>query len=882
MSGAGECAHCATPLVAPDAGPRRIGQVVEMGNRLLSKKGIVIADDGQQVTVASKADAPLVVPATQFDAFAPVPVAGPEVIGAAGRLWRANQAKNDGSIKAKWTSETIESAAAGFASANLASTRAAALDAIALGLTDQVDRLPLSPTEIAWYRACAYASTGDVPALVASVEALPAHGFHGRVPLLLGHVAALYADPALAARARVLLDAFVADDPDARALSVALAPSPDAGVLELSSSYADRLESLGASPAQVMAAIPDAIARHQRFASLPATSTATPNLRSLDAYLAGRGGTVMDAALPALAGLPVTLLDELIDVGTLTRIPADAQHWPPAITAYLRCRTNPAEATVDELRLAGFHAELARRFMLSADDAELATLDDSDAAVGHYRAVRAYQLSRTLADADRLRPSVRTVFEQIEALRQTAPGQRGDAQADLAADSSAWPLIREMAYRGDVSLDADLRARFPNFGAWLDLCGMQRLVFDGRWAEVITAGRRLASSPLESMRDEAESMVAFAEWQLGHPAEALRVLDDALSGQFSTGLIVNAALVAAEQGCRPAFPYLIKAMRLATDPRVRQGAVSRAIALWLGDDTVQDYPDVLARMVRESLAIMQPDDGFHSTLLFISTLHDRDWLATAAVAAANPAQTNASRYFATRSRVLSDAHPDTLDDLGNMLVKLAQMSPPYDWVTREKTWLTELLLDLVHTDFGDAAWTSSVIATLVGGGILDLAEELVLGMQAGAHVAMKLNGEEAEISADAEQRLVFAHVDKYRLRRGELNEVQQEIVDDEVAHCAVAASLAFVATTERAVDAFQLVWGQLVDRERWDYQNRAYIIGQERRALNSLAPYVDRCRRYLAMMDGLKLSETGRARRDQMVSSVNLWASEIARLRSLL
>ena len=74
-------------------------------------------------------------------------------------------------------------------------------------------------------------------------------------------------------------------------------------------------------------------------------------------------------------------------------------------------------------------------------------------------------------------------------------------------------------------------------------------------------------------------MIAYAEWQLGHPDEALRVLDEAPDGQFTNGLVVNAALVAASMCCPLALPYLAKAMRLATDPAVRRGAVQRAIAL---------------------------------------------------------------------------------------------------------------------------------------------------------------------------------------------------------------------------------------------------------------------------------------------------------------
>src|SRR5581483_2517929 len=299
-----------------------------------------------------------------------------------------------------------------------------------------------------------------------------------------------------------------------------------------------------------------------------------------DAYLAGLAGSSLDGAVPALAALPVELLDELIDRRALTRVPPGAGPLAPSVTAYVRGRTEPGSATVAELREIRFTAELARRSFLAGEDAELAALPADDPAVRHYRALREFVRTKRIEEPEALRPNTRAVLQLVEALRE----QPGEVPDEIARDASCWPLLQDLAFRGELVLGDERRAKYPEFGAWIDLCKIQRLVFEGQWGDVIAAGRQLArTSRLERFTDEAQNMVAYAEWQRGSAGEAMRVLNEALAGQFTNGLVVNAALVAAEQGCLPALPHLTQAMRLATDPRVRQGAVSRAITLWLAD-----------------------------------------------------------------------------------------------------------------------------------------------------------------------------------------------------------------------------------------------------------------------------------------------------------
>jgi hypothetical protein len=401
-----------------------------------------------------------------------------------------------------------------------------------------------------------------------------------------------------------------------------------------------------------------------------------------------------------------------------------------------------------------------------------------------------------------------------------------------------------VAFRGDVSCGPEVRRRYPGFGEWLELCGMQRMLFDGLWSDAVATGLRIASTcGMESVRDEAQNMVAFAEWQLGRPAEALRVLEEPLRGEFTTGLVVNASVVAADQGCLAALPYLDRAMRLSPDLLVRQGALARAISLWLSDAAVPDYPTVLATMVHTILAAPQSDDDFHRTLLVLSANRDVEWFAATSPHAANPAQANAVRYYQTQARVLSDRYPQALDDLARVLVDLWPKHT--DWVERERTWLAELLLDAVHTDFGKAAWTAPTIEVLLAGKVLELAQELVLAAQAGAHIAYSAQEDDAVITADAERRFLLHPVDVFHRRKAELDERIRAAVANELAKCLCAALLAVAGFTETQVGMFINNWNQLTERRRWDHANAYQIRAMQLAQIDDVAGYIARCQAYL-------------------------------------
>jgi hypothetical protein len=874
----------------------RVGRVVALSTGIRTRPAVALAESAAGVTLLARGSDPTLLPAARFDELRGLAVPGPPVIGAAGRLWAAQAARTAGAIGAKWSADVVDAQAAAHATAGLGARRAAALDRLALRLELPADRLGLKPNELTWYRAWAAAVAGDTAAMLGHLEALPAAGYPARVRLLLARAADLIDDAAQAARAVALLDGSAGAGPDAQALRLALGAAAPPTVVPAMVAFAERVAAAGAgadaadtagadaagadaagADAGALTAVAAAVADLDRLTALPPVPA--PALRALDAWAAGRCGYSVDTAVEALSTLPVVLLDELITAGSLTRIPAADQPWPAKVGRYLRCRLQPAEVDEATLHKVGFVAELARRRYLAGDAAGLDALPD-DPAVPHYRALAAYRADGRL-DRAALRPPALRTLERLDSTLAAAASGAASAPAEVAGDPSCWPLLRDAAFRGAVRADPEVQATYPDFAAWLEAIGIQRLVFAGQWEQARSRGRELAACcQSETIRDETQSMLAFAQWQLGDPAAALQVLDDALDGHFTNGLMVNAALVAAERGCLPALPYLARVCRLTTDPRVRQGALGRAIALWGDDDDVSDYPEQLAELVRGGLAAGQPDDEFHRSLLSLSATCDASWLAAATLPAAGP-QADAVRYYQARARLVAAEPNGSTVDVGTALVSMCRQLPRPDWVERERTWLVELLLDLVHCPFGEAAGLVPVIAVLLAGGVLELAEQLVLAVQAGAHAAAG-TGAAGELRADVEQRLFFDPARTYLARRSELPADLADSVGAELARCVTAGGIAMAEVAARGNDAFSAEWARLVEREQWDTQNRRAIIARERALLDRVDAHTTRCRRYLKALDGLPLTEAQREWRAAVSADIRSWSAEISRLRSLL
>lgn len=847
------CGACGIGLDRPDAGPTRIGRVVTVPGRMLTKVAIVIGETDGSAVLLSKADNGEPMPVAQLDALETVAVPGPAMTSAIGRLWAANLARAAGTVKAKWPVETVDGIVAGFLTQSLGVRRAAALDAIVLDVPALSPSLGLTASELTWY-AAVLADKGPLPVLLDLLERLPPQGYPGRVTSLLRQTAGLLQDQALAERARAVLAPLVATSFDALALHDALGALPPPDV-------ADQVRAFASDPARVSARVGAAVglvtvamAQRQRMPLLPPTSA--PVLAALDAYAAGLAGTPLDDTAPVTAPLPEVLLDDLIAAGALRGLPAGSPPWPPRVTSYLRCRLAPGTATAEDLRTTGFVAESARRQYLAGDDAALARLPAGDPAVAHFVALRGYRTTGRI-DRDRLYPATVEVLDLIDGVRAPGAGPR-QVPIGIAADPSSWPLLWDVIAGGET---APPRA-YPAFVAWVALCEVHRLLVDGDWSRAATASATLAGS-------EARNLEAYARWRLGDAGAAARILDEALRERFGVGLAVNASILASLRGSTAALPYLGQIVSSAQDPAVRAAAVNRALDLWADDPT---YPPELARLVRECLAVAQPDE-LHRRLLVISAAHDAPWLADARIWTIGEGQQDAVLYY----RAVARARPP---QIAAALVTIAGRQPRAAWVRRELTTLTATLNDAVHKPFGDALGVVPMIDGLLAGDVLALADRIVLSVRAAAHIAFSLEERQETITVPTEQRLVFEPVRLFAAREGDLSSDQADAVRRELATCVGGTAACVYAASARAIDRLVGQFNVLQDRKRWDQMSLPSIVASQRQLLASMEHAIARCQAYLRAMEGLPLNDATVTMRESFANDVRGWSAENARART--
>lgn len=870
------CGRCGVPLEPPDSGAPRVGRVIAVKGRLGHRNGIALHQSATDVRILVKGGDEIVeMPLAEFDATSPVDVPGPAVAGAAGRLWKALRAQQGGTLRAKWNPDAVAAAAFQHATVSIGARRAAALDALTLGSHEVLASLDLSTQETCWYQARATAAAGDTPALLAWLERLPAQGYALRVGLLLGRVADLLRDGSLGIRAAAQLAPFAATDVDARALHAALAAPGTADEVAPLVPFALAIEGADGSLSGWASAIAD-----MRPPAVPFPDSLV-TARALDAYLRVSAGAQSAAEVDVLRLVPTVLLDEMIELGAIPPELASQPGWNAASAAYLRCRLTPGQASAAELKEARFTAELARRYYLAGNSAELAELPAGDATVRHYRALATWRSGVGQGDLEGLRPPARAVLSHVAAARAAAQsGHETVLPAELAADPTCWPLLWRSATQGSLRLSGELAGRYPRFAEWLDLCGIQRLLFESRWAEAIAAGQALAArTALEVTSDEALNMVAYGQFQQSQPMTALRTLDEALGGRYTTGLLVNASVVAASQGSVAAMPYLTRITRSERDGAVRSGAFQRAVDLWLQDAESLEYPELLRSIVREALALPQPDE-FHRKLLRLANYQDTAWLAgDATVRSEGPAQAGAERYWRTWARARTDACKEDLSDVAKLLSVLAKPPSPPAWVQQELHQFVKQLDDAVHTDFGEAIGLVPTIEAL-SAGVLELRYQLIFAAQAGAHTAVYLSEHDGCVSRDYEQRMLFETVRLYKQRRSELAEAEQEHVSSELTKCVVVTARAVALSVMREWDNATDRFNALVERARVDYQNR-YVISRMKRDIleDELDPMVRRLRAHLNLMGELPLNDMGREIQPLLSNIVNDWSAEIARLR---
>ena len=882
---ADRCGVCGVSGDPPDSGPERVGLVVRLTRGSSGVLGLAIAQAGETVELAVPSGWPTRLPAAEFDLLPQVSVPGPAVIGAAGRIWTAASAVAGGELRAEWAEAAAAEAARRQADAGLGARRAAAVDRIALGLPrdPQLGDFGLSATELAWYSARQACLSEPIDVLLDRLERFPAQGYAARVGLLLARAGELTRDPGAAARAAAQVEPFARASPDAAALLAALSTTPPPGILDSFSAYLGRIAAEADSEDAEQLSLLGRAVLDMKADQTALPSEALPDTRALALYVAGLAGRSLNAHAADLARLPLTLLDQLADAGALTAATAADPAWPEAVAAYLRCRLDPEGASDEHLRTIGFTAECARRAFLAGDAAALAALPD-DESTRHYRVLATWTDGSGECLLDGLRPAERTRLGFVIRLRQRIAdaGTTAELPAEVAADPTCWPLLRAEASAGDVMADDTLRADFPRCADWLDLCRLERLVYLGEWRAASTLGAALVDRAEQSrLRDEARNLAALATCLAADAASGLRLLEPALAPVYPEVLLINAAVLAAEQGADAALPYLRRLAVEADDERLRDAAVAHAADVWLTDAGSPYYPQVLRDLVRETLDRPCPD-GLLWKLLRLTCTYDREWLAVGGRVAASGADA-AVDYWRARARSTGPDRRQVLDEVAQVLVTLHRSAAPPPWLPGELAWLADLLDKTVHRPFGEAEAIACgpVIETLAAARMLSPDRQLYLPAQVGAHLAAHADSQNRGLAPETERNLIFDPCEEYLAGRHGLDEHRRAKTGKELTRCLAAAAGALVRETDRQFAATAQPWIETLRRFTESHSGAVETRARLRRLVGGLDALVDRLGVYLRLLDEMpRTNEIPHELRKTLAETVAAWAADTARMRA--
>ena len=878
------CPVCGWPLDSPHLGPQEVGHVVKVSGGLLSKIGVSLPTrDPGSVFVLVKGTEAEPMSTDKFNALERVTFDCPSVNSSAGRLLAASLAADGKQFKAKWDNEVLIEAARASATIDVASRRGAVRDWLALGQDEHVKSLALSATEVTWCQALLAATDGDLPAVVDHLGRLPTEGYADRAMLLLSLVEGLLADDNLHERARALVEPFIQTRVDARALAAVLGPS----------TYTERLaaaRALLASPAVNRSEAEDVLRLADGIdgngPKKPLDPGRFPAVQALAVYKAGMAGAASDPDAEWLLPCGLPLYDDLVDHGSLTTEGLRRVRLQNQPFFYISARVDPSGLTDEQLQLVSHTSELARRAYIRRDARLLAKLPEQDPDVQHYAAMLARRNDGTV-QRDQLRKPVREVLEHVDRYKE-ALKESGSAEPpeEMLTDSSCWWMVSDEAVHGRIRLSTIQRERAPAFAAWLDLCEIQSCI----WAFDWTAARDLADRLLqrvsdERVEDEIRSMAAYAHFQLFNDGPAFDLLRQALEGRFTQNLVINASVVASELGSEVGIPMLVEVYNESRDPEVGINALRKGIRLWLVDEKADTLPAPLSSAIRNALARPQSDATLLDFVRFCCN-HDREWLAGGPpISAGTSAQKDMVQFYETQARAGLPHTQEALDDVAAQLVEIHHRPPVPAWAAKELSELVDWLMDNVHVKFGEAAGLAKTIEVLLEGEVLSLPQGLVLGPQAGAHLAVSFKESDGSTLAQhAEQTFLFRPLEVYLNQKEMLPDGSREWVGEEMTRCLTVATNSLAIVTSNEMDEFVRAWNNLVEREHWDQQNRLSILRQERELLNQMKQSVSRCSYYEQQLRRLRFAMTEGQRQilTDIQHQIDQWNNELARLGSTL
>jgi hypothetical protein len=837
--------------------------------RLTKRLGICTAVDGEsaRLHLSPKEKDTITVPAASLTSPSAAVPAG---YSPATRLLYAARQPN-GPIKANWDGNTLLARAGELAGASMAAMRAVADEAIGLGWTDIVAWAPLTETEKAWRQAHHAATTGDLDRLASELERLPDAGYPERVRLLLPHL------PAVAGHDRC------------RAL---LASWQDLGVPGAATAHrlvgADWDDALRAGAEHLATAGKTALSDRWSAArtALDAAAPTAPGRQDCPAWTAaalvadGRRGVNVDRDLPALAAVAAitpSILDDLVDAGALTPELALAGVETPH-RAYLLARLRPHELDDAGAAVVGHHAELARRYCRRRDRTNLRQLPDSPG-VAHFQALLDV-IEGGAPDAARLHADTVDLLalagRALDALRAKATN---NLPPPVVRDPTLWTMFAAHAQSGQLSPDADTRAAAPDLAQWCDLQRLVGLLWDERWSDAVLLGEKLTSGlDRERQEDEALNLTAYALARLDRGDEAIALLERAMAGSYTEALLVNLSVVASRAKPDVAAAHFARIVNEAPTRDLQIAALRRAVEVWQTASSAPTFPPDLVRPLEVVLSGPCTIEDYATFTSLAATVAPEAMLR---LPDPGDERSPIRRIQRARARLSQDDDFGMKDLATEFIAVFRQVGRP-PWFSTEWDDLMTSVGTSVFVPFGEAPGSAVFIDTVFGDApeLLTQHQRFVLLPQAGAHLAALFAKTEDALSAEAMRKFFYRPIEEFLAERSKLDPGAVELVAQNFHKTLCIAGLHYLGAMQ---DTLAEPYNALVQRLRWDSQNRFSILNQMRSILGKAAEHQEEGDRVLDRLRRLGVdTEEGRDRTSTFAEVLTKWRNETIRLRANL
>ncbi|UOZ07955.1 zinc ribbon domain-containing protein [Amycolatopsis sp. WQ 127309] len=703
--GQAACAECGAPMplgVAVDR-PAVLGRFHKHGRRLVRAKFALCVGFAGGGARLLKGNGEFDVVALDELSAAEVPLnsevdlrglRGP----AAALLWWA--ARPTAPPGVAWSPAALPAHVRSAYAADLGATRLHALDLLRLDRPDLLGEIGLGEPEATWLSVVHAARRSRFEALVDAAARLPAGRYRRVVAVLSACADGIVGVPGAAQRLAGCLVAFSADEPLAAALERKL------GIRK-------------AAHGDVMA---DEWLRAQRH-GLPGTVFAMLDgrpdeetaglLGPAGRLAAAHGGSLAVVGAPEITVASMTVLDDIIERGAVDAEAVRSAQRPVDELTYLVGRTQPEKLTETELETLGHQDELDRRAFARTGEVPA---ERRETRLGkHFAAVEAFERSRpqdvTIGD---VLAEYRSVAEHLVGLLEESAEAPAGLPEPIVADVSVWSYLVRTYGADRLRAVPGLAARHPRFFEWVSLYAAREHLFLAQWQAGADAAREcLRVAVDESVRDEAQNLLACALHNLGDHAGAVRELESALEGEHSPALLANIGVVAPHLDTELAARHLARLVREAPTAAMRTAAAVRALAIWRGEgervwegeEAGRELPTVLREPLRSIVAEDIPLADFREISLVLSRF-DKAWIRRPESLARSPhAKSLEARYARARAE-------DDLSAVIDFFASIRNWDQGPDWVRPARDQLIDDVRAVMVEDLDGAAVAGSTAFAL--------------------------------------------------------------------------------------------------------------------------------------------------------------------------